>query len=151
MTFDTTRGSPTGTAVETRPGTGWNLISADALEDAVVRGLNDEKIGTVDDVYIDYDEHTVRYATVDVGGFLGIGAKTVLVPFERLQWSNGELFLPVERELLEKAPEFDPQRTTYDRSYEEQLSDIWGVSPYWTGSDYGASNSHWREGTQRTL
>ena len=60
-------------------------------------------------------ERLVRRSHVDTlvikepeRGFLGMGARTVLIPFEKLQWSGEDLYLPVEKDVLEKAPEFDP-------------------------------------------
>lgn len=134
----------TGRRVDT-----WALMRAGDLQGRSVRGMDDEEIATVDDLYIDYDEHTVRYVTLDVGGFLSIGAKTVLVPFERLQWSaEGDyLYLDADRDTLENAPEFDPG-AAYDRDYESAVVTAWGVPAYWTAGTYGAEHAHWRE-TQR--
>lgn len=142
MTYETT--GRTGTMTAPTMST-WNLIRTGDIEGRKVIGLNDESIGTIGDLYLDYDEHTIRYCTVDVGGFLGMGAKTVLVPFERLQWSGEDLYLPVEKQMLEDAPEFDPM-ADYDRTYEEGLTGHWGIATYWTAPTYGAEHSHWREG-----
>jgi hypothetical protein len=144
MTYQTTTGTMTASGNRT-----WSLLTAGDIEGREVIGLNDESIGTVGDLLVDYDEHTVRYATVDVGGFLGIGAKTVLVPFEKLQWSRDQLYLPVERDVLEQAPEFD-LNATYDRDYEEQVGTVWGADAYWQTPGYGSTHSHWREGYDRT-
>lgn len=124
----------------------WNLMRAGDLQGRTVIGRNDETIGTIDDLYLDYDEHTVRYVTMDVGGFLGIGAKRVLVPFERLQWlsDRAELFLDADREAIENAPEFDPN-AGYDRQYEGSVTTAWGTPSYWTADDYGTRHSHWRD------
>lgn len=134
----------TGRRVDT-----WNLMRAGDLQGRSVRGMDDEEIGTVDDLYLDYDEHTVRYVTLDVGGFLGIGAKTVLVPFERLQWAadGDHLYLDADRETIENAPESDPDGG-YDREYETAVTSAWGVPAYWTAGTYGAEHTHWRD-TQR--
>jgi hypothetical protein len=82
---------------------------------------------------------------VDVGGFLGIGTRTVLIPFEKLQWSGEDLYLPVDKQVLENAPEFDPM-AQYDRTYEETVVSAWEVPTYWTAPTYGTEHSHWREG-----
>jgi sporulation protein YlmC with PRC-barrel domain len=144
MTYDTQR--TTGTATMAAPSSSaWGLMRLGDIEGRSIIGLNDERIGTIGDVYIDYDEHTIRYCTVDVGGFLGIGARTVLIPFEKLQWSGEDLYLPVDKGTLENAPEFDPM-ARYDRTYEESVTTAWGVPTYWTAPTYGADHSHWREG-----
>jgi sporulation protein YlmC with PRC-barrel domain len=125
---------------------GWNLIRADELTGRDIVDANNESLGQIGDLYLDYDEHTVRYVTVDVGGFLGMGAKTVLVPFERLQWSadGDQLFLPVERRVLEEAPEFDPQSGSYDQGYEERIAGVWETEQYWNTDTYGTRHERRR-------
>jgi sporulation protein YlmC with PRC-barrel domain len=143
MTYDTPRTRMTGgSAVAARP---WNLIGADTIVGRQVIGLHDEKIGTIGDLYLDYDEHTARYASIDIGGFLGIGTKTVLIPFEVLQWSGDDLYLPAGKEVIGSAPEFDPM-STYDRTYEQTVLSNWGADAYWAQPGYGEAHSHWREG-----
>jgi sporulation protein YlmC with PRC-barrel domain len=146
MTYQTSDPS-TITAPSSRA---WGLLKASDIEGRDVIGLDDKVIGTVEELYIDYDEHTLRYATVDVGGFLGIGAKTVLIPFEMLQWSGKQLYLPVQKQVIEKAPEFDPM-AEYDRAYEERVTGAWGSDAYWTEAAYGSHHSHWREGYDRPM
>jgi ribosomal 30S subunit maturation factor RimM len=68
-----------------RLGTG-ELIPAN-LEGATVYGANDDKVGKVDHVHGTGDESTV---IIDVGGFLGIGAKPVAVPVNQLDFMRDE-------------------------------------------------------------
>lgn len=136
MTMQTTTGRPVDT---------WNLMRVGDLQGRTVIGRDDQEIGTIDDVYLDYDEHAARYVTMDVGGFLGIGTKRVLVPFERLQWmpDGNELYLDAERDVIEAAPEFDPD-AGYDRTYESSVTTAWGVPEYWSTNTYGTGHTHWR-------
>ena len=48
--------------------------------------INDksEKIGTVDDVIADKDKKQLTFAVLQVGGFLGMGAHLVAVPYDSL-------------------------------------------------------------------
>jgi sporulation protein YlmC with PRC-barrel domain len=148
MTYDTTQPSGNSATVTAPSSAAWGLVQVEDIQGRNVIGLNDEQIGTVGGMYLDYDEHTIRYCTVDVGGFLGMGARSVLIPFELLQWSGEDLYLPVEKDVLEKAPEFDPH-AQYDRDYEESVTSAWGVATYWTAPTYGSEHSHWREGYDR--
>jgi sporulation protein YlmC with PRC-barrel domain len=135
----------TGRKVDT-----WNLMRAGELQGRTVKGIDDETIGDIGDLYLDYDEHTVRYVTLDVGGFLGMGTRTVLVPFERLQWAaeGDHMYLDADRETIENAPEFDPDGG-YDREYEQGVTTAWGVPAYWTTGTYGTDHTHRREGDRR--
>jgi sporulation protein YlmC with PRC-barrel domain len=150
MTYDTNRTASNMGTIGAPSSRAWGLVKTSDIEGRSVIGLDDEHIGSIEDLYLDYDEHSIRNATVDVGGFLGIGAKTVLIPFEMLQWSGANVYLPVQRQVLEDAPEFDPEAAYY-RSYEEQVTQAWGTDIYWTQPGYGTNHSHWREGYDRTI
>ncbi|KQV82145.1 PRC-barrel domain-containing protein [Rhizobium sp. Root1220] len=54
------------------------------LEGATVYGADDDKVGSVDHV------HGTSSVVIDVGGFLGIGAKPVAVSFSDLEWMRDE-------------------------------------------------------------
>ena len=70
---------------------------------------NDEKedIGSVDDLMIGEDDR-VEFAILSVGGFLGLGARLVAVPFDSLETDDsGRIILPgATREELERLPGF---------------------------------------------
>jgi hypothetical protein len=57
------------------------------VEGATVYGVGDEKVGTVDHVHGAGLGSTV---IIDVGGFLGIGAKPVAVPISDLEFMRDE-------------------------------------------------------------
>lgn len=52
-----------------------------------VYGANNEKIGDVSEVLLD-NSGNAKAVVISVGGFLGIGAKDVAVPFNSLQWKT---------------------------------------------------------------
>ena len=88
-------------------------LTADELRGIGVYGINDELIGTIGDV-IPNPDGSFDAVIVDVGGFLGLGAKPVAVGFDNLTFSadtfgNRYLFLNTSREQLEAQPEYDPQ------------------------------------------
>jgi hypothetical protein len=60
-----------------------NELTADALEGATIYGPGDEKIGSVSHVH-------GSQVVVDVGGFLGIGAKPVAVSASDLDFMRDE-------------------------------------------------------------
>jgi hypothetical protein len=60
-----------------------NELTADSLEGATIYGPGDEKIGSVSHVH-------GNQVVVDVGGFLGIGAKPVAVSASDLDFMRDE-------------------------------------------------------------
>jgi hypothetical protein len=101
-------------------------ISVADLLDRDVYGSDEEEIGPITDLYVDALDHTLRYATLEIGGFLGIGARTILVPFTALEPQDDRLVLPVTRETLEAAPELEATDRAFDREYEERVLAHWG-------------------------
>ncbi|WP_428032729.1 PRC-barrel domain-containing protein [Ancylobacter sp.] len=70
---------------------------------------NDEKLGSISDLIVERDGSIVA-AVIDVGGFLGIGAKPVAVSFDSLTATptdNGQkIVVSLTKEELNAAPEF---------------------------------------------
>lgn len=67
-----------------------------------------EKIGDIDDIIIGADKKLL-YAIIEVGGFLGLGAQLVAVPFEQLVLdpTGAKISLPGgSKEALKKLPVF---------------------------------------------
>jgi sporulation protein YlmC with PRC-barrel domain len=61
----------------------WDTVTVEQIRDATIYDRRDQRVADVDDVVLDEDG---RIATVvmDVGGFLGIGSRSVAIPTERL-------------------------------------------------------------------
>lgn len=58
-------------------------LTTDDIESATVYGRDDEKIGSVSSLSLD-TEGRITEAVIDVGGFLGLGAHPVVMPFTDL-------------------------------------------------------------------
>jgi sporulation protein YlmC with PRC-barrel domain len=68
---------------------------------------NNEKIGTIDDIIISPD-HTVSFAIVGIGGFLGMGKHDVAIPMNQLEVDQDHFLLPGATEAALKAlPPFE--------------------------------------------
>ncbi|RWL19288.1 MAG: PRC-barrel domain containing protein, partial [Mesorhizobium sp.] len=70
-------------------------MRVDDLKGTTVYGANDAKIGTIGDVVLT-PENKPDAVIVDVGGFLGIGAKEVAVGMDKLKFmtdKNGNKYL----------------------------------------------------------
>jgi sporulation protein YlmC with PRC-barrel domain len=83
---------------------GWRATKLMGMD---VYDSSDKKIGSIDDLIITRDER-VPVAVISVGGFLGIGAKLVAVPFRDLRLvGDDKLTLPgATMESLKALPEF---------------------------------------------
>jgi sporulation protein YlmC with PRC-barrel domain len=97
-------------------------LSADELRGIAVYGINDEQIGTIGDV-VPSAQGGIDAVIVDVGGFLGLGAKPVAVGFDNLSFSADTdgvryLFINASREQLEAQPAYDP--ATYATNRDDQ-------------------------------
>jgi sporulation protein YlmC with PRC-barrel domain len=62
-----------------------NQWRASKLVGVKVVGNDQKKIGSIEDVLLDHDGNA-QTVVIGVGGFLGIGAKDVAVPFKAMQW-----------------------------------------------------------------
>jgi hypothetical protein len=69
------------------------------------RASLNEKIGTLDDVIITKD-HDI-FMLIQVGGFLGIGSRVVVLPFDAFKIDNRKIVVPnASKEQLKKLADF---------------------------------------------
>ena len=120
MTTDDTRTSAIDRSAMTEvPAT---ELSADNLIGTTVYGADDENVGSIADVILSTDGQ-VDAVTVDVGGFLGIGAKEVALDLDNLAFmregDNLYLYTALTKEQLEAQPAYDS--STFAESRDEQL------------------------------
>ena len=83
----------------------WQDIRGLAVYD-----IQDEQIGSVQDLYVDREVRLVSYLVVSAGGLLGVGKKHFLVPVEEVSRDVGEerVTIMVSRDKVLNSPEFDP-------------------------------------------
>jgi len=92
-----------------------STLTAEELRGTGVYGIDDEPVGTISDVVV-APSGAIDALIVDVGGFLGLGAKPVAVGFDNLSFSADTsgtryLFINTSREQLEAQAAYDA--TTY--------------------------------------
>ncbi len=95
-------------------------VSADQFIGTTVYGANDENVGSIEDVILATDGKAVEAVVLDVGGFLGIGAKPVAVGMDNLSFmkdADGKTYLYTQfsKEQLEAQPEYDAKTFAQDR------------------------------------
>jgi sporulation protein YlmC with PRC-barrel domain len=85
------------------------MLTSEELKDAQVYSSADESISSISDLVLDGDGK-VTEVILDVGGFLGIGTRSVAIPYEDLdvyadENRNLRIYLPMTREQIEALPE----------------------------------------------
>ncbi len=98
-------------------------LTADQLKGTAVYGTDDTQIGSISDFVLGTDNTTIDAVIVDVGGFLGLGAKPVALAYDNLDFSvdqNGTryLFVNTTKDALEAQPAFN--RDTYAADRDQQ-------------------------------
>jgi sporulation protein YlmC with PRC-barrel domain len=66
----------------------WSTLTVEELRGAEVVDRHHEPVSSIRDLLLDADQRVVA-ALIDVGGFLGLGARTVAVPMELLEIHEG--------------------------------------------------------------
>ncbi len=107
--------APAGTAgagTQTQAQVDANLVLGVNLNEHSVRNQAGEEIGSVEEVAVDASTGRIRFLSVGVGGFLGIGDTDVAVPWEAVKVEKkaaGEfdLVVNIDKAKLEKAPRFE--------------------------------------------
>lgn len=81
------------------------VVPTDKIIGVKIRNNADEKLGDIKNLIIDKISGRVFYVTLSVGGFLGIGEKNIVVPWNALSYDKkNECFtLNADRGKLERA------------------------------------------------
>ena len=86
-------------------------LSADSLIGSDLYDVNDDNIGSIDDVVLD-ENGQASHVVVDIGGFLGIGTHTVALGFDEITvmhddgWDDFRVYVDATQEQLEQLPEY---------------------------------------------
>ena len=111
------------------------LLPATAVLNCEVTNASVEGAGYIKDVVLDISHGRIAYAVLGFGGFLGLGEKTVAVPWEALTYDaqNNRFIVNVSRERLENAEDLDPNRLPdlADPEQGRRIYAYYGFEPYW--------------------
>lgn len=75
----------------------------------------------------------LRYVVVSFGGMLGLGRHRVAVPAALVDLAADPPRLDLDRDTLDKAPEYD-EEVPLSRALEEQIFRYFDVTPYWVAT-----------------
>jgi len=106
------------------------VISSDKVEGASVYNNAGEKLGSIDDLMIDKISGQVRYAVLEFGGFLGVGADRFPVPWAMLKYDTEKsgYRVPLDKERIKIAPKYDADRVpTFDDTYAAGVNKYYGM------------------------
>ena len=81
-------------------------VTIDQLEDMGIYGPNGEEIGDVDDVLVDASAQPVA-VSADVGGFLGMGEKGVVIGLDQVTKDGDHLKVAMTKDQIKALPEFE--------------------------------------------
>ena len=107
--------------------------SAEDIRGSKLYGLDDEKLGKIDDVIFDYATGLIRYVVVDTGGWLS--TKKFIVPANRLRASdkhNDDFEVSLTKAQVESFPPYHEQDLESDEqwsNYEGQYRSKWEADP----------------------
>jgi sporulation protein YlmC with PRC-barrel domain len=98
------------------------LVDANALVGATVRSPEGKDIGKVERLMVDPKDGRVRTVVIQQGGTLGIGGKSVSMPWESMKVARDgdSIVLTAEQQMLDQAPAASPRT---DSKSEKNRSD----------------------------
>jgi sporulation protein YlmC with PRC-barrel domain len=111
------------------------LLRSKTLFEYRVKSPQGEDLGKIEEVMIDMELGRVAYAVLSFGGLLGLGSKWVPVPWDAvvLQPDEKILLLKIEKEKIEKAPNFESATLPdlANRQWGAVIHTYYGYPPYW--------------------
>jgi sporulation protein YlmC with PRC-barrel domain len=109
------------------------LLSTETLLGSDVKNPQAQDVGTLKQLMVDPHTGRVMYAVVAMGGFLGMGEKTVIVPWNALEVARDgkSLVLNVSPQMLQQAPTYEKGKEPMYAPPSEPRGGGWGAdTPY---------------------
>jgi sporulation protein YlmC with PRC-barrel domain len=109
------------------------LLSTETLLGSEVKNPQAQDVGTLKQLMVDPHTGRVMYAVVAMGGFLGMGEKTVIVPWNALEVARDgkSLVLNVSPQMLQQAPTYEKGKEPMYAPPSEPRGGGWGAdTPY---------------------
>src|SRR5215475_7075099 len=109
------------------------LLSTETLLGSNVKNPQGQDVGDLKQLMLAPHTGRVMYAVVAMGGFLGMGEKTVIVPWNALEVARDgkALVLNVSPQMLQQAPTYEKGKESVYAPASEPRSGGWGMdTPY---------------------
>ena len=99
------------------------LVDSSSIVGATVRSQGKD-VGKVDRLMIDPKDGRVKTVVVQMGGTLGVGGKSVSMPWESVKvgQDNGKIIVSAEQQMLEQAPAASPRTDSKSDSKSKDTS-----------------------------
>ncbi len=110
------------------------LIASNRVEGTAVYDRQGEKLGRIENFMVDKRSGQAEYAVMSFGGFLGIGDDHHPIPWSKLTYDTdqGGYVVDLDRDKLTNGPKYRAgDEPTYDRDYDRQVHDYYGVNYTW--------------------
>jgi sporulation protein YlmC with PRC-barrel domain len=95
------------------------FMAASEIKGTHVKNLQNQDLGEIEEVLLDPDTGQVKFAVLEVGGFLGLGSTKVAVPWSAFQLTQEgnkpRWVLDADKEKLKNAPKVEGKN--YQRLY----------------------------------
>ena len=111
----------------------FNDTDIDDIRGASVYGVDDEKLGTIDDVIYDSQNGQLRYVVINSGGWLS--TKRFIVPALRVmirEEGDKDFYINLTKKQVERLPEFkekEIESETHWADYEHRYEAAWEEEP----------------------
>ncbi|MEO9041797.1 MAG: PRC-barrel domain-containing protein [Rhodoferax sp.] len=108
-----------------------DVICSDKVEGTSVYNNKGEKLGSIDNLMIDKYSGQVRYATLEFGGFLGLGTDRYPLPWNLLKYDTTQdgYVVPLDKDRLNDAPRYpDGSESPFvtDKDYGRRVNNFYG-------------------------
>lgn len=100
-----------------QPGQEISAMGKEQIVGKELYGAENKRIGKIQDV-VQTEQGDVDAVVLDVGGFLGIGAKQIAVPVYEVQTEGDRLVTDLTQKEVEKLPEY--QKTEQEEKQQKQ-------------------------------
>ncbi|GAA0769018.1 PRC-barrel domain-containing protein [Ideonella azotifigens] len=128
-------GLPPGTVTPVPNGPGPGLLTASTITGDKILNLQEQTLGTIEEIMLDMSSGRIAYVVMASGGFLGLGEKLFALPWSALTLDADRkcFVLDASKEKFDHAPGFDKDSwpSEADREWHVQVHRYYSRPPYW--------------------
>jgi sporulation protein YlmC with PRC-barrel domain len=112
------------------------FMAASEIKGTHVKNLQNQDLGEIEEVLLDPDTGQVKFAVLEVGGFLGLGSTKVAVPWSAFQLTQEgnkpKWVLDADKEKLKNAPKVEGKnyQRLYTKTEAEPIFVYWKITSF---------------------